>query len=333
MKRPLVFLFPNNRMDIGGNSAQMRFMEACGHSRAVTAVQYSVDRRGKINSQDFVRSNGSEPIYVIHWGPDVPQLLAALNGKDVIYFAHSTGWRMRLPSYVPILCVSRHTMAYWGRYAPNSYIAHVPNIVEVKKVSTASARDIDVLVQVRKSSRYLLEQLVPALQDRCRVTVIDGWVDDLTAWFQRSKVYLYDSLEHWIDVGATEGFGLPPLEALANGCMVFSGVNDALADYLDPGFNCRKLRVHSLQWDVAAILDAIRNGGPCSPDSLFHPYTTQQVTGRLSILLSEIQRFFEVAGPAERDIEDLWEGRRPSALQRLKGAAKVLCGASHPVPR
>ncbi|MFC3215104.1 hypothetical protein [Novosphingobium panipatense] len=133
MKRPLVFLFPNNRMDIGGNSAQMRFMEACGHSRAVTAVQYSVDRRGKINSQDFVRSNGSEPIYVIHWGPDVPQLLAALNGKDVIYFAHSTGWRMRLPSYVPILCVSRHTMAYWGRYAPNSYIAHVPNIVEVKK--------------------------------------------------------------------------------------------------------------------------------------------------------------------------------------------------------
>ncbi|MFC3215103.1 glycosyltransferase [Novosphingobium panipatense] len=163
--------------------------------------------------------------------------------------------------------------------------------------------------------------------------MIDGWVDDLTAWFQRSKVYLYDSLEHWIDVGATEGFGLPPLEALANGCMVFSGVNDALADYLDPGFNCRKLRVHSLQWDVAAILDAIRNGGPCSPDSLFHPYTTQQVTGRLSILLSEIQRFFEVAGPAERDIEDLWEGRRPSALQRLKGAAKVLCGASHPVPR
>lgn len=51
--------------------------------------------------------------------------------------------------------------------------------------------------------------------------MIDSWVEDLATLFNQSKVYLYDSSEYWIQAGATEGFGLPPLEAMACGCTVF----------------------------------------------------------------------------------------------------------------
>jgi hypothetical protein len=45
-------------------------------------------------------------------------------------------------------------------------------------------------------------------------------------------VVLYDSADYWRSVGVSEGFGLPPLEALACGCVVFSSLNHALADPL-----------------------------------------------------------------------------------------------------
>jgi hypothetical protein len=267
------------------------------------------------------------PIFVIHWGPDIAMLLDRLRGRDVVYVAHSTGWGMALPPAVPILCVSRHTMAYWGRHAPNSYIAHVPNVVEIGESAGLVERDVDVLVQKRKSSRYLLDRLVPALREHCRVTVLDGWVDDLSVWFRRSKVYLYDSLEHWADVGATEGFGLPPLEAMGHGCTVFSSVNDALADYLDPCFNARKIRVHSLAWDVAAIRRALEEGAPAPPPpSWFAAYAPDRVAARLETVMTDLGRFFEATAGTESDIEDLWALRRPTPLQRARRAARVLVG-------
>ncbi|WP_170065795.1 glycosyltransferase family 4 protein [Novosphingobium guangzhouense] len=254
-------------------------------------------------------------------------LLERLKGCDVVYFAHSTGWGMTMPPEVPILCVSRNTMAYWGRYAPNSYIAHVPNIVELPEASEMMHRDVDVLVQARKSSRYLLERLVPALREHCDVTLLDGWVEDLGAWFRRSKVYLYDSLEHWADVGATEGFGLPPLEAMGHGCTVFSSVNDALADYLDPGFNSHKLRVHSLAWDVDAIVRAVLahdgSGMVCNGLEIYAP---AQVTARLASVLQGVERFFAFTATTEPDIEDIWAQRKPGTLQRAKRAVRLLAG-------
>lgn len=327
--RPLIFLFPHDRMDVGGNSAQIRFLEACSRFTLASIAYYGERIAGQQHIDDLlsVETTRPQPIFVIHWGPDIATLLERLDGRDVLYIAHSTGWGMTMPSQVPILCVSRHTMAYWGRHAPNSYIAHVPNVVEFPREAVSAPRDIDVLVQVRKSSRYLLEQLVPALHDRCRVQVLDGWVDDLSAWFRRSKVYLYDSLEHWVDVGATEGFGLPPLEAMGHGCVVFSSVNDALADYLDPGFNCRKIRVHSLAWDVDAVLRAVAecHPSPPSPD-WFMPYSPTQVAARLESVLTDIRRFFELTARSEPDIQDLWAIRRPTALQRAKRAARILAG-------
>jgi hypothetical protein len=329
--RPLIFLFPHDRMDVGGNTAQARFLEACTTFTSAEAVFYGERMEGKPHLDDYLIEDGSRaprPLFVIHWGPDIAMLLDMLKGRDVVYLAHSTGWGMAVPPKVPIISVSRHTMAYWGRHAPNSYLAYVPNIIEVVGGVGSQPRDIDVLVQVRKSSRYLLEQVVPALRSRCRVMLLDGWVDDLSQWFRRSKVYLYDSLEHWIDVGATEGFGLPPLEAMANGCVVFSCVNDALADYLDPGFNCRKLRVHSLAWDVAEVLRTVERGvpAPLSP-KWFEGYSPESVAARLEAVFVDVSRFFERTARYESDIEDLWTRRRPTPLQRARRAIRVLAGA------
>jgi hypothetical protein len=331
--RPLIFLFPNDRMDVGGNSAQARFLDACTRFTQASAAFYGDRIAGRPHLDDILATQTSDdpegkPIFVIHWGPDIALLLDRLKGRDVVYLAHSTGWGMALPPQVPVLCVSRHSMAYWGRHAPNSYIAHVPNIVEIDAGDALPVRDVDVLVQARKSSRYLLERLVPALRERCRVTLLDGWVDDLGAWFHRSKVYLYDSLEHWIDVGATEGFGLPPLEALGHGCVVFSSVNDALADYLDPGFNCRKLRVHSLAWDVEAVLRAVSDHAPRPQDAAWlTTYAPDGVSARLETLFTDLERFFAATAGVEPDIEDIWALRRPTPLQRAKRAVKVLAGA------
>ena len=124
--------------------------------------------------------------------------------------------------------------------------------------SQAVRRPIDVLVQVRKTSRYVLERLVPALRDRgLRVELQEGWVDDLVDLFRSATVVLYDSADYWRGRGVSEGFGLPPLEALASGCVVFSSLNHALADSLDPGVVGHQIGCGSLGADLARISAAV----------------------------------------------------------------------------
>ena len=124
--------------------------------------------------------------------------------------------------------------------------------------SSGQRRPIDVLVQARKSSPYVLKQLVPALrQTGLVVEVQTGWVDDLVDLFNRSTVYLYDSAEYWRGRGVTEGFGLPPLEALACGCVVFSSLNHALADYGDPGQTVHQIGCGRLRFDLERIKAAV----------------------------------------------------------------------------
>jgi glycosyltransferase involved in cell wall biosynthesis len=123
--------------------------------------------------------------------------------------------------------------------------------------AATAARAIDVLVQRRKSSAYVLQQLVPALRARgLRVEVQDGWVDDLVDLFNSAMVYLYDSADHWRGRGVSEGFGLPPIEALACGCVVFSSLNHALADLLDPGLVGHQIGCGTLEADLERIAAA-----------------------------------------------------------------------------
>jgi hypothetical protein len=201
----------------------------------------------------------------VSWGFDVPKLLRRLRGRPVAYHAHSSGYGFSLPAGVPVLAVSRNTLGYWGARAPRNPLFLVPNALQPQWLERGAGRDcrpsaglprrpIDVLVQQRKNSRYVLQRLVPALRAAgLRVEVQSGWVDDLVDLFNSATVVLYDSADYWRARGVSEGFGLPPIEALACGCVVFSSLNHALADSLDPGLLGHQIGFGTLAADLERI--------------------------------------------------------------------------------
>jgi hypothetical protein len=230
----------------------------------VTYRQREVDHPFLADLLEQERSPGVA-LWVVSWGFDVPALLRRLQGRPVAYHAHSSGYGFGLPPGVPVLAVSRNTLAYWGEKASRQPLFLVPNALQPKWLERGERnplgrRPIDVLVQRRKTSRYVLEELVPELRGAgLTVELQSGWVDDLVDLFNSATVVVYDSADYWRGRGVSEGFGLPPLEALACGCVVFSSLNHALADTLDPGLVGHQIGFGSLAADVERIVAAVRD--------------------------------------------------------------------------
>jgi hypothetical protein len=222
-------------------------------------------------------------LWIASWGGDVPELMERLHGRPRAYHAHSCGYGFRLPPGVPVLAVSRNSLGYWGDAAPRNPLFLVPNALERQwlergdRAGDPRSRPIDVLVQRRKCSRYVLRELVPALRaGGLRVEVQSGWVEDLVALFNQARVVLYDSAEYWRSWGVSEGFGLPPLEAMACGCVVFSSLNHALADSLDPGLVGHQIGCGSREVDLHRIVAAVRDPRAWRPT----PERLQALLGR-----------------------------------------------------
>ena len=239
-------------------------------------------------------------LWLLSWGVDVPVILRRLKGWPVIYQAHSSGYGFDLPAGLPVLAISRNTMGYWGDRAPRNPSFFLPNALEPQWFERGArhlaldSRSIDVLVQRRKSSDYVLSQLVPALRARgLLVEVQDGWVDDLVGLFNSAKVYIYDSADHWRAAGVSEGFGLPPLEAMACGCVVFSSLNHALADTLTPGEIGHQIGCGSLDHDVNRIVNAVYAPADWTPsgallDGLLKPYSESVLVTRWQGVLQQL---------------------------------------------
>ena len=254
------------RFRCGGLSVALQTARLLSRLRPTQLVTYRQRQSDHPFLDDLLQQDeGPEDVlWLVSWGFDVPLLLRRLKGRPVIYQAHSSGYGFDLPAGVPVLAVSRNTMGYWGDRAPRNPLFFLPNALEPQWFERGArhlaldSRSIDVLVQRRKSSDYVLSQLVPALKARgLRVEVQDGWVDDLVGLFNSAKVYLYDSADHWRAAGVSEGFGLPPLEAMACGCVVFSSLNHALADTLTPGEIGHQIGCGSLDHDVTRIAAAV----------------------------------------------------------------------------
>jgi len=304
--RKLYFLVPGTggKFACGGLWAELKTVNLAQQMCQAEVVTYRQREQGTLFLDDVLQQGRSQHplqscIFVISWGFDVTKLAPKLKGYPVIYHAHSSGYGFRLPSHIPIITVSRNSLAYWGQHAPHSLIYWLPNQISDDFHNYHQPRDIDVLVQARKSSTYLLNDLIPALQAQCRVTVVDAYVPDLPGLFNRAKVYLYDSAEYWATQGVSEGFGLQPLEAMACGCQVFSSINGGLADYLDPGFNSYKIAGYSQAFDVQRIL-AVVNAPTSSPtpDSFFADYRTANILHRFEVILTEINQFFDRLHPS-----------------------------------
>lgn len=333
--RKLYFLVPGTTGKFGGGGlwAELKTFHLAQKICEAAIVTYRQRESNHLFLADLLQNQGNrEGILIVSWGFDVPRLVKQLQGCAVVYHAHSTGYGFRLPSSVPIITVSRNTMGYWGEKSPNALIYYLPNHISEEFRPLGIERDIDVLVQARKSSDYLLKQLVPRLRQRCRVQLLEGYVEDLAHLFNRSKVYLYDSAQYWAVTGLTEGFGLPPLEALACGCQVFSSVNHALSDYLDPSFNCHKIGAYSLAYDLDRILASVQGFSDYQfSESFLAPYREEQLLHRLEQILREINQFFDVKARYSPDIDglghwrvrQLWLGKTVSKIRQKIGLGKA----------
>ena len=328
--RKLLFLLPGTTQSFfaGGLTAELNTLRLAQHICEAEVVTYRQKEPDTLFLDEVLGDRRFDQcIFVVSWGFDVPKLLKQIGNRPTVYHAHSTGYGFRVPPRVPIITVSRNSMGYWGEKALSSLIFYLPNEISPAFENRQMPRDIDVLVQARKSSQYLLQQLVPALKPQCNVVLLDSYVEDLVGLFNRTKVYLYDSAEYWGRYQLTEGFGLPPMEAMACGCQVFSSVNHALADYLDPGFNCQKISGYATGYDTARILAMVRqiSGNHSSqtndnqpednhitpaPDSFFMPYRAEQIIPRLRVILTELNAFFDYQQQAPTDIPQLTRRRR-----------------------
>jgi glycosyltransferase involved in cell wall biosynthesis len=307
--RKLYFLLPGTTGKFGGGGlwAELKTFELAKGICTAEVVTYRQKETDYPFLEDILpQSDRENCIFVIGWGFDLPKLVVKLKGHNIIYHAHSSNYGFSLPPDIPIVTVSRNTMGYWGQKAANALIYYLPNQIGDEFRNFNQQRDIDILVQTRKSSEYLLQQLIPALQSRCRVEIIDGYVEDLAGLFNRTQIYLYDSAEYWAVSGVTEGFGLPPLEALACGCQLFSSVNHGLADYLDPGFNCHKIAGYSVEYDLQRIFTVLQEQNrPELPESFLAEYRSENLTKRLQVILTEINAFFDTRSPHDSKIKGL----------------------------
>ena len=311
--RKLYFLLPgtDGKFACGGLWAELKTFKLAQQVCLADVVTYRQRETGKLFLDDLLKEqNLDDVIFVISWGFDIAKLAAKLKQYNVVYHAHSAGYKFNIPASIPIITVSRNTLGYWGQKSPNSLIYYLPNEISYEFKNLHLERDIDVLVQARKSSEYLLQQLIPALQKQCKVQVVTSYVEDLPGLFNRAKVYLYDSAEYWVQQNVSEGFGLQPMEALACGCQVFSSVNGGLSDYLEPGFNCYKIAAYSQEYDVQRIMKVINSSiSPTLSADFFAEYRVENIIKRLQVILAELNEFFDHKKQQSSNIPSLTRGR------------------------
>ncbi len=318
--RKLYFLVPGtgNKFACGGLWAELKTLALAQQVCHAEVVTYRQREKDTLFLEDLLQGkNLDDVIFVMSWGFDIFELAAKLKGYQAVYHAHSAGYKFILPANIPIITVSRNTLGYWGQQSPNTLIYYLPNQISDEFRNLNLARDIDVLVQERKSSEYLMQELIPALKKKCEVFVVDSYVEDLAGLFNRSKIYLYDSAEYWAQQSVSEGFGLQPMEAMAAGCQIFSSVNGGLSDYLDPGFNCYKISAYSKEYDIQRILKVIENASPSAlPESFFEEYRTENIIQRFKVIIEDINDFFDHAKNHPSNIQSLTKIRRVKLLSK-----------------
>ncbi|WP_320675162.1 glycosyltransferase [Prochlorococcus sp. MIT 1341] len=275
--RQISFLVPGTTKKFhgGGLNVELQASRVLQKKFPNKVVTYRQREKAYPFFEDELDKEGSKTstLWIISWGYDIPELLRKLHGRAIAYHAHSTGYNFHLPRSIPILAVSKNTLGYWGAKAPSNPLFLVQNSLEphwlkygnrinshASDPGVASDRRIDVLVQTKKNSAYVINELVPALKRKgIKVYLQSEWIKDIVGLYNNSKVILYDSSEYWNLAGLSEGFGLTPLEAISCGCIVFSSLNHGLSDVLIPGRVGYQLGSNTLGMDVQRICAAVKN--------------------------------------------------------------------------
>ncbi|MGA9383111.1 MAG: hypothetical protein WBV73_30480, partial [Phormidium sp.] len=170
--RKLYFLLPGTqgKFACGGLWAELKTVKLAQRICDANVVTYRQREQDQLFIDDVLKyPNLDQAIFVISWGFDVPKLVTKLKGYNLIYHAHSAGYGFKIPANIPIITVSRNSLGYWGQQSPHSLIYYLPNQISDEFTNLNLSRNIDVLVQARKSSTYLIKELIPALKQQCKV--------------------------------------------------------------------------------------------------------------------------------------------------------------------
>lgn len=114
--RKLYFLVPGigGKFACGGLWAELKTLKLAQQFCSADVVTYRQREKATLFIDDLLKDKLDDVIFVISWGFDVAFLAAKLKQYNLIYHAHSAGYRFKLPASIPIITVSRNTMGYWG---------------------------------------------------------------------------------------------------------------------------------------------------------------------------------------------------------------------------
>ncbi|MEJ1934867.1 glycosyltransferase family 1 protein, partial [Nostoc sp. NIES-2111] len=128
--RKLYFLLPgtDGKFACGGLWAELKTFKLAQQVCQADVVTYRQRETGKLFLDDLLKEQDlDDVIFVISWGFDIAKLAAKLKSYNVVYHAHSAGYKFNLPASIPIIAVSRNTLGYWGQKSPNALIFYLPN--------------------------------------------------------------------------------------------------------------------------------------------------------------------------------------------------------------
>src|SRR4051794_21686365 len=104
----------------GGMLNQVRMADVLAPIRDADVVTYRARESGRPYLDDAleVPAARDDDLYIVSWGPHIPELLTKLQGRRAAYWAESFGWDWTLDPAVPILAASRFLLGLWGERSP-----------------------------------------------------------------------------------------------------------------------------------------------------------------------------------------------------------------------
>lgn len=292
----------------GGHLHTMRFAQLLGEHCQVRLVSYERPEEGVWFLPDAeARLIAEGYTLLLTWGPDVNRLLKQYHGSlPVVFYQQSTDWGVDLPPDVPILSTSKYLMTYAQLRWPANPQLYMPPAIAPGCINLHRERDIDVLVIKRKMTPYILETLLPALREHCKVHLVERFIpqEELFELFNRSKVYVYAFAPQRSQHAETgwrmmEGFGLQVLEAIVCGCTVFTNLRGGMTDFVEPPLVGHCLECYAPQWDRDQILKAVRAHPHREPSGharvLLERYGEAAFHERAAYVLANLRDFFAAA--------------------------------------
>jgi glycosyltransferase involved in cell wall biosynthesis len=257
----------------GGWQIFNRMYELVGKVRNSEIITYRHREKGYRYLDDIPSDELFSGIVWIHWQSHYRELSERLHPDvRIVAYPMNTSYGRRfgevIPDRWPLVCLSRYIAADYSIKDPWRHISYLGPALNPKAKNYHLPRDTDVLVHMRKNVPYVRNELVPALRTQVKIEVIDSFMpqNEFLARLNRCKVYLYWVHKQLLSIWIHEGFGMQPLEAIACGAFPVSNFYGGLSDYLEAPYNCYKIGVHSLEFDIKQIRKAVEDHKGANPE-------------------------------------------------------------------